>query len=181
MRVLVRLLQWHDKAGETYRLPTDAQWEYACRVGTKTTFSFGDDEKQLGEYAWFAGNTAGEQYTHAVGLKKPNPWGLFDMHGNVWEWCSDWYDNTLPGGTNPIDPHRNSGGGSLRVLRGGSWGNDTADCRSAYRSYYVPSGRDISTWASVWPAVRRRQERSEGSKSRSRSPPRARKRSPSSV
>ena len=159
MRVLVRLLQWHDKAGETYRLPTDAQWEYA----------------------WFAGNTAGEQYTHAVGLKKPNPWGLFDMHGNVWEWCSDWYDNTLPGGTNPIDPHRNSGGGSLRVLRGGSWGNDTADCRSAYRSYYVPSGRDISTWASVWPAVRRRQERSEGSKSRSRIPPRARKRSPSSV
>ena len=124
-------------AGESYRLPTEAQWEYACRAGTTTAYSFGDDEKQLSEYAWFDGNTAGEQYAHAVGLKKPNPWGLHDMHGSVWEWCSDWNNGKLLGGTDPVGPE----GGSIRVLRGGGWRLHPDYCRSAYRNYCDPSIR----------------------------------------
>ena len=125
-------------ADEEYRLPTEAEWEYACRAGTETAFSFGDDESKLGEYAWFDGNTAGEQYAHTVGTKKPNPWGLHDMHGNVLEWCSNWYDGTLPGGADPVGPEE----GSLRVSRGGSWVHDPGECRSADRYSLVPSKRD---------------------------------------
>ena len=128
------------KANEEYRLPTEAKWEYACRAGTTTAFSFGDNEKQLGEYAWFKGNAfkAGEIYAHKVGLKKPNPWGLHDMHGNVWEWCSDWYGDELSGDTNPAGPN----GGSTRVFRGGGWWYDTVNCRSASRNFFNPSNRD---------------------------------------
>ena len=110
------------------------------RAGTTTAYSFGDDEKQLDEYAWFDGNAfdAGKQYAHKVGFKKPNPWGLFDMHGNVWEWCSDWYSDSLPGGTDPVGP----GGGSDRVLRGGSWWDYPDGCRSAYRFLHDPADRD---------------------------------------
>ena len=127
------------KANEEYRLPTEAEWEYACRAGTTTAFSFGDDEKQLGEYAWFEGNAdaAGEEYAHTVGMKKPNPWGLHDMHGNVAEWCSDWTDGKLAGGIDPIGPN----GGSYRVNRGGSWVYLRGFCRSAFRSSNVPSRR----------------------------------------
>ena len=127
------------QANEEYRLPTEAEREYACRAGTKTVFSFGNDEKQLGEYAWFDGNAknVGEQYAHKVGLKKPNPWGLHDMHGNVWEWCSDWYDRKLSGGTDPVGPEE----GSLRVVRGGCWVYYPGYCRSASRYYGVPSDR----------------------------------------
>ena len=124
-------------AGEAYRLPTEAEWEYACRAGTMTAYSFGDDEKQLGEYAWFAGNIAGEQYAVKVGMKKPNPWGLYDMHGNVLEWCSDWKGEKLSGGTDPVGP----GVGSIRVFRGGGWWYGPVGCRSANRLSGVPSLR----------------------------------------
>ena len=128
-------------AGESYRLPTEAQWEYACRAGTQTKFSFGDDEKQLGQYAWFQGNAknAGEKYAHKVGLKNPNPWGLHDMHGNVFEWCSDWYGRGLSGGTDPVGP----GVGSDRVFRGGSWWVVPDYCRSALRGNYAPLDRSV--------------------------------------
>ena len=125
-------------AGESYRLPTDAEWEYACRAGTQTTWSFGNDESQLGNYGWFAGNAqnVGQGYAHKVGMKKPNPAGLFDMHGNVWEWCSDWIGSGLSGGTDPVGP----GGGTDRVLRGGSLYHSN-NTRSSHRGNGVPSIR----------------------------------------
>ncbi len=76
--------------GEHYRLPTEAQWEYACRAGTETRWSFGDEERDLDEHAWYSGNADGK--LHPVASRRPNPWGLYDMHGNVWEWCADWYE-----------------------------------------------------------------------------------------
>ena len=127
------------KVNEEYRLPTEAEWEYACRAGTTTAFSFGNDKSKLGEYGWFNGNAsnAGEKYAHKVGLKKPNSWGLHDMNGNVWEWCSDWYGDELSGDTDPAGPN----GGSSRVCRGGSWRYYPGDCRSANRDSNVPSFR----------------------------------------
>ena len=126
-------------AGESYHLPTEAEWEYACRAGTQTAWSFGNDEKQLGSYGWFAGNAqnVGQGYAHKVGMKKPNPVGLFDMHGNVREWCSDWYGSGLSGGTDPVGP----GEGSNRVFRGGSGWLRPDYCRSADRGNDVPSLR----------------------------------------
>ena len=107
-------------AGRVYRLPTEAESEYACRAGTTTGYSFGDDEKDLGEYAWFSDNSGNT--THGVGEKLPNGWGLYDMHGNVWEWCSD-------------------AEGSFRVIRGGCWYFEAAFCRSAYRNGSDPTDR----------------------------------------
>ena len=124
------------KPNEEYRLPTEAEWEYACRAGTTTVFSFGNDEKKLGEYGWFGGNIAGKRYAHRVGLKKSNPWGLQDMHGNVAEWCSDFHSPALSGGTDPVGPKWSSD----RVLRGGSWAEDPRLCRSAYRKEFPSFG-----------------------------------------
>ena len=124
------------KAGRVYRLPTEAEWEYACRAGSKTAYSFGADSKTLGDYAWFGGNSG--QQTHPVGEKKANAWGLYDMHGNVWEWCSDWY-GVYPMGSvsDPSGPSE----GSVRVYRGGCWSGGAAFCRSAVRLWFVPSNR----------------------------------------
>jgi formylglycine-generating enzyme required for sulfatase activity len=130
------------KAGNGFRLPTEAEWEYAARAGTTTAYSFGDSESQLGEYAWFSGNAGGK--THSVGGKKSNGFGLFDMHGNVWEWCSDWYGGNYYAecqrqGT-VTDP-RGPSAGSARVLRGGSWYGAAVVCRSAFRGLGTPGGR----------------------------------------
>ena len=123
-------------AGRSYRLPTDAEWEYACRAGSTTSYSFGETAESLGEYAWFGEGLEGK--THPVGLKKPNRWGLYDMHGNVWEWCQDCYADYPPdASTDPQGPN----GGSFRVSRGGSWGGVAAFCRTAYRDSDVPTSR----------------------------------------
>jgi len=131
------------KEGRKYRLPTEAEWEYACRAGTKTAYSFGDDDSKLGDYGWFRGNAydAGEKYAHIAGQKKPNPWGLYDMHGNVWEWCSDWSgDYAAAAVTDPTGPSS----GTNRVLRSGSGGYIAGDSRSAERGGSTPDSRTPS-------------------------------------
>ena len=129
--------------GWKYALPTEAQWEYACRAGTKTAYSFGDDVSQMGDYAWFRENAyaIGEMYAHTVGTKKPNPWGLSDMHGNVWEWCRDAYEAKLPGGLDPLVV--SADGAARRVDRGGSWSNTSGSCRSANRPMDLPTFRNL--------------------------------------
>jgi len=124
-----------------YRLPTEAEWEYACRAWTLTRFSYGDDPgyANLTHYAWYVDNSDGQ--THPVGQKLPNPWGLHDMHGNVWEWCQDGWAERLPGGI-ALDP-QGPAEGSNRVIRGGDWGSwgdwyDPWDCRSASRGGSIP-------------------------------------------
>lgn len=124
---------------DSYRLPSEAEWEYACRAGTTTRFCFGDDESKLGDYAWYAGNSDYE--THPVGQRNPNPWGLYDMHGNVWEWCQDSYHSNYNGA--PSDGSAwEDGDSSNRVLRGGSWNLDAGDCRSASHAGSHPGNRD---------------------------------------
>jgi len=122
--------------GGVFRPPTEAEWEYACRAGTTTEFCYGDDQGGLGEYAWYDGNS--EHTTHPVGQKKANAWGLFDMHGNVWEWCSDWfgkYDG------NPATDPTGAASGQYRVGRGGSWLYGPEYCRSANRGYNTTKDR----------------------------------------
>ena len=131
---------------ETYRLPTEAEWEYACRAGTTTRFSFGDSDSSLGDHAWFRDNTweVGQEYAHSVGQKEPNPWGLYDMHGNVWEWCSDYYGKDYYYKSPIVDPNGPSSGPS-RSLRGGSSGLTMNALRCSYRPDYVSSdGSDSS-------------------------------------
>ena len=123
--------QLSQRTGKNYRLPSEAEWEYACRAGTQTKYYFGDDEKQLENYAWYYGNSKNK--IHPVGRKKPNQFGLYDMYGNVWEWCSDrWHENYQNA---PTDGSSWETGtvDSLRVIRGGSWGSAAINCRSAYR------------------------------------------------
>jgi formylglycine-generating enzyme required for sulfatase activity len=126
------------KTGKTVRLPTEAEWEYACRAGTTTKWSCGDQEGALGEYAWHGAN-AGER-THDVGGKKPNAFGLYDMHGNVFEWCQDWCDASYYANS-PLDDPSGAARGYARALRGGSWNVTPEICRSAYRFGYGPGLR----------------------------------------
>ncbi len=135
---------WHDavefcrKLGEQenlkYRLPTEAEWEHACRAGTKTAWNFGDDAGQLADYAWYEANAYqdGGQYAHPVGQKLPNEWGLYDMHGNVWEWCQDWYaryGGRQMASVDPAGPKK----GRHHVWRGGAFAEQAENTRSATR------------------------------------------------
>ena len=121
-------------AGRSYRLPTEAEWEYACRAGTKTQWVSGNGETPLNAFAWLASNS--EDQTQLVATKNANPWGFHDMHGNVWEWCSDWYGAyDAEQSANPTGPDQ----GTLRVIRGGSWASSAKACRSAFRRRLAPS------------------------------------------
>lgn len=123
--------------GRKFALPTEAQWEYACRAGSAAKYSYGDDKGTLGEYAWFVSNSGSA--THPVGEKKPNGWGLHDMHGNVLEWCADWYCNSYPKG-DAFDPQGPSSG-TNRVFRSGAWSNYYGNLRSSYRDNDTPDIR----------------------------------------
>ncbi len=124
------------RTGLEFDLPTEAQWEYACRAGTTTAYSYGASAN--GDYMWYTSNSSSQ--THDVGTKKPNPWGLYDMHGNVWEWCLDWYTSSL--GTAAVTDPKGASSGSYRVERGGGWISSAAYCRSANRGYDYPSNTD---------------------------------------
>jgi formylglycine-generating enzyme required for sulfatase activity len=123
-----------EKESKTYRLPTEAEWEYACRAGTESIWNFGDDEKIFGDYAWYDKNAGdiGEKYAHQVRQKKANAFGLYDMHGNVYEWCHDYFEEDYYKQSPAQDP-TGPVTGSFRVFRGGSWGGNTRYTRSAHR------------------------------------------------
>jgi formylglycine-generating enzyme required for sulfatase activity len=154
------------EAGRVYRLPTEAEWEYGCRAGSKTAFGFEGIGRDLVNHAWFGDNSGTKEMdviafskslnddprqflkamlsagctTHPVGEKKPNAWGLYDMHGNVWERCSDWYTDYPKGAvTDPVGPSD----GARHLIRGGCWVNAALNCRSAFREACIPSGRSM--------------------------------------
>ncbi len=126
------------RTGRKIRLPTEAEWEYACRAGSTSSYCFGDGKTTLGKYAWYGGTSSGK--THPVARKRANAWGLHDMHGNVQEWCADWYDPQYYGDSpqeNPTGPTS----GRRHVVRGGSWKDGNPRCRSASRGSLHPSIR----------------------------------------
>jgi formylglycine-generating enzyme required for sulfatase activity len=123
-----------DITGKQVRLPSEAEWEYACRAGTDTEFFFGKDSAMVGEYAWYDLNS--RERTHPVGLKKPNPWGLFDVVGNLWEWCTDvWHGDYIGAPSDGSAWIDDADRQPRRSLRGAAWDMDAFRCRSAYRSY----------------------------------------------
>ena len=121
---------------DVYRLPTEAEWEYAARGGTQTAYSFGNAANELGQYGWYTRNS--EDRTHPVGGKRPNAFGLYDMHGNVWEWVADWYGGYSQG---PVTDPRGLSSGVHRVFRGGCWSNPARRCRVSYRNHDAPDER----------------------------------------
>jgi formylglycine-generating enzyme required for sulfatase activity len=121
-------------SGATFSLPTEAQWEYACRAGSSDRYGFGNDASRLAEHGWFGDNSNGK--THPAGEKKPNAWGLYDMQGNLWEWCADWYEGNYYKKSPVTDPTGPTAVTS-RVLRGGSWADPAPYCRASYR-YCLP-------------------------------------------
>jgi formylglycine-generating enzyme required for sulfatase activity len=123
-----------------YRLPTEAEWEYACRAGTITAYFFGDTPAKLGDYAWFDKNSGG--HPRLVGQKQPNPWGLHDIAGNVWEWCNDFYKVDYYQ-ESPRENPRGPGEGQNKVLRGGAWRFSADNCRSGYRYNESPGYSDV--------------------------------------
>jgi len=125
--------------GDGYRLPSEAEWEYACRAKSTTLYPFGDDAGALGEHAWYSRNS--ESKTHTVGQKLPNAWGLHDMLGNVWEWCADWYDENYHACSPPANPP-GAPGAACRVSRGGSWYSAPRRCRPAFRIRRMPGSGD---------------------------------------
>jgi formylglycine-generating enzyme len=132
------------RTGKNVTLPTEAQWEYACRAGSKAAYCYGDDISKLGDYGWYHNNSGkkGEKYAHAVGRKKANAFGLYDMHGNVWEWCRDYYDKKFYAKAKNVDPE-NTTKSRYRVVRSGSWNFDHLSCRAAHRGWGTsgfPSG-----------------------------------------
>ena len=128
------------KTGKQYRLPSEAEWEYAARAGSSTKWSFGDNESQLGDYAWFSANS--QNKTQRVAQKRPNAFGLFDMHGNVWEWVQDCWHGNYNGAPTDSSAWTTGCSGSYRVLRGGSWIIFPAILRSAYRNGSTPDFRN---------------------------------------
>jgi formylglycine-generating enzyme required for sulfatase activity len=142
-------VSWHDvqefikrlnakEKHNRYRLPTEAEWEYAARAGTTTAYFFGDDSSALSRYAWYFGSSDGT--SHPVGQKPPNAWGLYDVHGNVFEWTQDWFSGKYYAESPETDPQGPSSGAG-RVARGGSWSYNAESARSAYREFLVPDAR----------------------------------------